>query len=364
LFLKVFSIALKINNNIIQLIKTCTQNKRECKMTKIFIIVFSLLIFISSGFSSVTFQKSDQQIDVIINGQLFTSYVYSDNQPKPILVPLQTPTGIPVNRRTPLTKMAGGSDDHPHHIGLFFAVDQVNGTNFWKNSTLSPQIKHVSIDEINGGTETGTLVATSHWTNEKGVVVLEERRSMVFSGTNGANNVDLSISLTALEPEVVFEDIEEGMFAIRLADALRESGSKVIPAPGQPLPKESVDGTGQYITSNGDVGAAEGWGKRARWVALTGIKEKNIVGVAIFNHPESYNYPTYWHIRGYGLFSANPLGQGDFIRQSPYQKNPNIPLNLTLTKGQSVYFRFLVSVFEGRQFSKDLETSFKKYIKE
>ena len=238
----------------------------------------------------------------------------------------------------------------------------MNGTNFWKNSTLSPQIKHVSIDEVEGGRVKGIISAASEWVDEKGVPVLGENRTMIFSGDDSANRLDITVTLTALEPEVVFQDIEEGMFAIRLADALRESGSKVIPPPGSPLPRESVEGTGQYMTSNGDVGASEGWGKRARWVALHGIKDGKIVGAAILNHPESINYPTYWHIRGYGLFSANPLGQGDFQRQSPYKKNPVLPLNLTLARGQSITFRFLVIVFEGRRTADDFESLFKDYV--
>jgi hypothetical protein len=206
------------------------------------------------------------------------------------------------------------------------------------------------------------MTVTAHWLNKEGIALLEERRTMVFSGNDSENWIDCGIELTALEPKVVFEDIEEGMFAIRLADALRESGSKVIPPPGESLPAETVDGSGQYFSSNGDIGAAEGWGKRARWVALQGIKSGQIVGVAMLNHPESINYPSYWHIRGYGLFSANPLGQGDFQRQSPYKKNPIIPLNLTLREGESVHFRFLVIIYQGRRTAKDIENRFKEFL--
>lgn len=333
-------------------------------MYRLITICAAIVFLISIGTAQVEFRTADKQIDVLIDGNFFTSYLFANDQPKPLLVPLQTPSGVQVNRRNPITKIEGGSEDHPHHIGLFFAVDQVNGTNFWKNSTLSPQIKHVSIDEAKSGPTQGSISATSEWINENGAAVLNEKRTMIFSGDKNENRLDISISLTAMEDQVIFEDIEEGMFAIRLADALRESGSKVIPAPGLPLPKESVSGTGQYMTSNGDIGANEGWGKRARWVALQGIINDQIVGVAILNHPESFNYPTYWHIRGYGLFSANPLGQWDFQRQSPYQKNPLIPLNLTLKKGESVYFRFLVLVFQNRKTADDLNATFKKFEKE
>ena len=36
------------------------------------------------------------------------------------------------------------------------------------------------------------------------------------------------------------------------------------------------------------------------------------VSIAIIDHPQNPNYPTFWHARGYGLFAANPLGEKIF----------------------------------------------------
>ena len=36
------------------------------------------------------------------------------------------------------------------------------------------------------------------------------------------------------------------------------------------------------------------------------------MSVAIFDHPRNPHYPTHWHVRGYGLFSANPFGLADY----------------------------------------------------
>jgi hypothetical protein len=171
------------------------------------------------------------------------------------------------------------------------------------------------------------------------------------------------LDLTARVDKVVFEDTEEGVFAIRVADCLREKGPKKFLLPGQRVPKESIKGTGVYLSSNGDVTAKQAWGKRARWMVLQGVKDGKVVGVGVFNHPASINYPTYWHVRNYGLFSANPLGQGDFQRQSKYKKNPVIPLRLTLKKGEKTHFRFLVVVYEGIKTKEDLERRFKEFAK-
>jgi hypothetical protein len=206
-----------------------------------------------------------------------------------------------------------------------------------------------------------------HWIDNNGSIALEEKRNMIFLVTEYENEyaIDFSIDLTAKDAKVVFDDIEEGMFAIRVSDYLRQGRTKLSLESGQPLPKESIAGTGFYFSSNGDETAKNIWGKRARWVALQGIRQKKVVGVAILNHPVSINYPTWWHVRDYGLFSANPLGQGDFQRQRPrqYRKNKVIPLRLTLEPGETVHFRFLVIIYEGIRTKEQIEKRFTEFIK-
>jgi hypothetical protein len=309
--------------------------------------------------------RGENRIDVVIAGELFTSYLYGDDMPKPLLVPVRTPSGIEVNRRNPLTRIDGGSMDHEHHVGIFFAVDLVNGVKFWNNTGVARQIRHVEIAEAEGGAGTGKISAVSHWMDENKQVLLEENRTMLFITGEYEHEyaIDLSIDLTAKCPRVLFEDIEEGMLAIRVSDYLRESNPEISPQQSRLMPNESISGTGRYFSSNGDEMAKNVWGKRARWVALQGIRKGKIVGVAILNHPASINYPTYWHVRKYGLFSANPLGQADFQRQRPekYRKNKVIPLRLTLEEGETAHFRFLIIVYEGVRTNQQIEERFRKF---
>ncbi|MHC4474316.1 MAG: DUF6807 domain-containing protein [Planctomycetota bacterium] len=316
---------------------------------------------------NVELVKGENKIDVMIGGKLFTSYQWGDDWTKPYLAPITTPSGIRVSRRLPLTELKGGTDDHLHHTGVFFAVDGVNGTKFWNNKRKNPppQIKHTAIKKI----ADGTLVTTSQWIDKKGTVLLEDERTMKFIAGEGESGyaIDFSLDMTAKADKVVFDDTEEGVFAIRVADCLREEGPKKFLKPGDPAPKESIEGTGVYMSSNGDITAKKAWGKRARWMAMQGVKDGKVVGVAIINHPESINYPCYWHVRDYGLFSANPLGQGDFQRQWEeeygYNKNRPIPLKLTLKKGEKVHFRFLLVAYEGAKTAQDFEKQFRQFEK-
>jgi hypothetical protein len=59
------------------------------------------------------------------------------------------------------------------------------------------------------------------------------------------------------------------------------------------------------------------------------------------DHPHQIGmWLTYWHARGYGLFSANPLGVKDFT-------NGKEELNFSVPAGKSVTFRYRVIVGSG-----------------
>lgn len=307
----------------------------------------------------VEFIKAEDKIDVMIGGKHFTSYLYGgrgyekigDNKhdhgflAKPVLYPVHSPSGIVVSRSYPLAEAEGESQDHPHHVGIFFTYDEVNDNNFWGNTSASPQIKHIKITEMTGGAGVGKLSTVMHWVSKSGDVLLEENRDMVFRAGKDEYIIDFSIDLTAQETKVVFNDTKEGMFSIRVAPFLREAaGSDWV---------KGVTGTAEYLSSNGDRMEKNVWGKRARWVRLQGQKDEKIIGIAIFNHPSSVNYPTYWHARGYGLFSANPLGQLAFQKGRNLQ-NPQ-PFSLTLQPGETAHFAFRMIIYEGARTKEQLQ---------
>ena len=337
-------------------------------MSKTTISILMLLTICTSATVAapkIEFVESKDKIDVKVDGKIATTYIYGDKRSKPSLVPVRTLSGIELTRRYPLTELAGGSDNEPHHVGVYFTADQVNGMDFWNNTSLSPQIKHIKTKQATGGDGKGVLSIVTHWIGKKGSVVLEENRTMTFiAGQNESEYaIDISADLTAKVDKVVFKDIEEGVCAFRLSDYLREAKGDNYPQPGKPLPKESVKGTGMFFNSNGDQKAENVWGRRARWVAMQGVRNENVVGVAMLNHPESLNFPTYWHVRAYGLLSGNPLGQGDFLRPSKYKKNPVLWLNMTLKKDQTIHFRFLIIMFEGIKTQDQIEQRYKEYVK-
>ena len=99
----------------------------------------------------IEFVKGKDKIDVVIGGELFTSYMYSRTLTKPVLYPVKTPAGIKVNRGFPFEEIEGEATDHPHHVGIFFTYDEVNDSGFWNNTTSPPQVQHVKVSKIKSG---------------------------------------------------------------------------------------------------------------------------------------------------------------------------------------------------------------------
>ena len=317
---------------------------RKISGFRIIIVLIALnLVTSCTSDKSVQFIQNDHQIDIYLKGRFVTSYIYSEDLPKPVLYPVNSLSGTTISRGFPMNEVEGESRDHPHHAGIWFACGEVNGIEFWENVEPPPQIRHVQISDMECDREEGMLGVVLHWTGEDGKILLQENRSMTFYPDELHYGIDFKILLKAVDTTVTIHDTKEGLFAIRVADWLNEK-----------------DGTGRYLSSNGDETETRVWGKRAEWVRLAGDKDGQKYGVIIMNHPQSVNYPTFWMARGYGLFSANPIGQ--YIYQT-YHKVPDAkPLNLTIERGESALFRFHLMVYEGEMNKEDIESIYDRYI--
>src|SRR5580704_8895820 len=87
----------------------------------------------SSDRIRVVADEPARRVDIAIDGQPFTSYIWPATLAKPVLYPLRTAGGIVVTRGYPLDPRAGERSDHPHHAGLWFNYGSVNGIDFWNN---------------------------------------------------------------------------------------------------------------------------------------------------------------------------------------------------------------------------------------
>lgn len=295
------------------------------------------------------------RVTITAGGAPFTSFIFPDSLEKPVLYPIYAPDGQLITRGFPLAPRPGEPVDHPHHLGLWFNYENVNGLDFWNNSYAIPAAKKarygwIRTDKVFAGRKSA-LRYIARWTNQQGQTLLHEVTTYRFSATRRERIIDRTTVLTA-DTDVSFPDAKDGMLGLRVTKELQIPSN----APGEFVDEKgnitevaaghTPDINGNYLTSEGKTGDSA-WGTRGRWCMLYGKKGGDTLSIVIIDYPGNPGYPTYWHARGYGLFAANPLGQKIFSqgRQS---------LNFRLKKGQSATFHYRIVVAAGdRRLSTD-----------
>jgi len=326
---------------------------------KILPLVILMLFSVTTSFSQkdemvkIVKNEKEQKVDIFIGQKLFTSFLFPDTLAKPVLYPIYAANGTVVTRGFPIHPLPGDPTDHPHHLGLWFNFENVNGLDFWNNSYAIPAekksgygwIKTDRILESKSGSK-GTISYHANWTNQKNSVLLEETTTFEFSGNDHQRIID-RITVLKADTLVTFTDAKDGLLGLRMAHALEiptNEDQKFTDDKGNvTVVKGGTDKipNGNYLTSEGKQGN-DAWSTRGVWCKAYGKMGNDSISIAIIDHPKNPNYPTFWHARGYGLFAANPLGEKVFT-------NGKSEKNLTLKKGESVSFRFRILIDNGKE---------------
>ncbi len=307
----------------------------------LFLIFLSIIFFTQAdqSLAQVTVEKSPNGAIVKIDGQLFAEYLMVSGG-KPILWPIIGPTGKPMTRAYPMTKDdPKEKTDHPHHRSLWFTHGNVNGIDFWTEKKGNGAIKHRDFAKLESG-KNGLIITNNDWLSSDGNRQCEDQRTLRFGAETDCRWIDFGITIQALDKPVTFGDTKEGTFGLRLAETL------------------SVDAKqgGQIVNSNGLLDNNT-WGKAADWVDCHGPLDGQTVGIAILNHPRSFGYPTYWHVRSYGLFAANPFGLRDF--SGDQKKNGSY----TIQPGKRIALRYRVLFHLGDEKAGKVAEAFSSYAK-
>jgi len=280
-----------------------------------------------------------KEIKIVAGGKLFTTFCYSDTLTKPILYPVYDADGTIITRGFPFQPRPEEPTDHPHHQGIWFNYENVNGIDFWNNSYAIPREKkefygsiktkgvdsYYSNDSYNSNRKV-LITYGANWNDINNHALVSEFTVLEFSAKNNLRIIDRTTILQA-ETDVAFNDTKDGLIAMRVAHELQ------IPVKGDTI------ANGNYISSEGKTGDSV-WSTRGKWCMLYGKIGGHITSIVMFDQKNNPGYPTYWHARGYGLFAANPLGQKVF-------SNGKTALNLHLAKGESVTFRYRIVIATG-----------------
>jgi hypothetical protein len=324
--------------------------------------ILSLVLILSPSFLApadlpVKFQQHPDSIEVLIGGNPFTTYYFGPQSPKPYLHPLRTAMGTVVTRGFPMrTDLPGESRDHPHHRAMFFAHGDINGIDFWGEGQASMQQQTAKgkffptseelpkgrtvfrqLDEVSGGADSGALRATFDLVGPDGKAIGSETQQYTFRGDASTRVIDCAFTLTANQGiPLKLGDTKEGTFAIRVVKELEKPHVKM-------------------LNSEGKVGEAEIWGKRADWVDYSGVVAGEELGIAIFDNPRNIKHPTYWHARDYGLFAVNPFGEHDFYH------DPKRDGSVTIPTGGSLTLRYRVLIHHGNAQTAHVAEAYRAY---
>ena len=126
----------------------------------------------------------------------------------------------------------------------------------------------------------------------------------------------------------------------------------IIPLGVNIKPLKSKTG-GKIINSAGQTDLAA-WGQPAEWVDYFGPVGSETLGAAILCHPSTFHHPNRWHVRDYGLFTANAFGLQSLDPKSETG-------TFTLKNGEAVQLRHRIIFHEGDEKAAGIAEAYRAY---
>ncbi|MEM1295225.1 MAG: PmoA family protein [Verrucomicrobiota bacterium] len=286
------------------------------KLTPLLTISVLLASWVQAAEFSI--QTVDDGVEVSIDGALFTKYHFGEGTNKPYFWPVIGPSGKEMTRAYPMKDVEGEKQDHPHHRSFWFGHQKLNGYDTWhekmtleeryakkKPDELEKRLKglgstvHTAVKKAESEGSSAVLVVSNDYRDNAGALMMTDVRTFQFSTDKetGARVVDATLEFTGGPEGVEIGDAKDSGFNVRVAHSMCV---------------EAKQG-GTIVNSLGDRDG-DAWGKRAEWCDFNGPVDGSHVGIAILDHPSNMRHPTPWHVRGYGLFTANPFGMSSVAK--------------------------------------------------
>ena len=302
----------------------------------------------------------DNGMEIHSDGSLFTRYVTDIGEGnKPYLWPVIGPNGKEMTRAYPMEKREGEAHDHPHHRSMCFGHENIAGFNTWhEKATLKEgkknaeaiakemehmgTIKHRAFREVKADENGASFLAVSDHVRPDGSRFLTEETRYSFRSAPGQRIIDVDLDLIASDGPVKVTDIKDAGYSVRVAHSMAVDSKQ-----------------GGVIVNAEGLKNGEAWGTRSAWVDYTGPVAGETAGVTMFNHPTSFRYPTPWHVRTYGLFTANPFGTKSVDRTKKGEDG-----TFELAKGERIKLRLRFVYHTGAGDPAAIAAAFKAYAAE
>jgi len=283
-----------------------------------------------SAQNKITAVKVGSRIDISINDNFFTQYIFGEDEKYPYFFPVNGPSGFS------LTSMRNGL--YPHHSSLFFACDRLNGGNYWQEGLERGQIKTLRAEILKSGKDSVVISNECIWWRPGAESPVRDVRLITITApSKELYQIDFDIRMDFLA-DVRIEKTNHSLFSVRMAPALSgANGGKMINADG----------------NSGEQGETGTFGKASPWMDGYGTINGKTEGLAIFQHPSNPWYPSPWFTRDYGFFSPTPM----YFPKDEAE-------GTRFKKGDSIRLRYRVLVHSGDPGSAGVAGKFREYAEE
>ena len=295
--------------------------------------IFSIVIFLYALSSvalaqqEITAIKAGSKIDIFINKNLFTSYIFSQEEKYPFFYPVNGPS------KASVTSMRNAN--YPHHSSLFFGCDMVNGGNYWQEGLDRGQIISLRADLIESSGNRVIIEDECIWTRPGANAPIKDTRRITISAPSSEMyQIDFDIVMETLM-DVTIKRTNHSLFSARMD------------------PDLAVINGGTMINAEGETGETDTFGKPSPWMDYYGNRMGKKEGLAILQHPTNKWYPSPWFTRNYGFFSPTPMYWPEDTEKGIF-----------LRKGEKVNLRYRVLVHSGDHLEANIKKEFERYRNE
>lgn len=309
------------------------------------------------GGKSLQLKTGSDDVQWLIGNDLVTDYRMR-GYARPIFWPVNAPGGLPLTRAWPMVPEIerGGSSDHLHQKSLWFChgdvipegiavqhlIKGIEGVDFWSEAPGHGKIvvTHVGKPQVADGH--GSLATHNEWRTADGTKILDEDRTIHCYDLGKARLLVLRIDLIASVAPITFGDTKEGSLGVRINDIIR--AGKL--------------GKGKIENAKGKLGEKECWGRIADWCDYSGPIDGKVVGLAVLADAKNA-YPTYWHVRDYGLMAANPFGRKKAAFHDGAADRPLVHL----AEGKRLQLRYGILMHEGDASAGQVAEHYQRFLK-
>lgn len=282
---------------------------------------------LSAQFLAVDFNASSakKEVEVYMEGQLFTKLNYADSLPIYTLYPLYSASGVEVTHNGFSDKGRNTSVKSSSLQGFWFALGYVNEVDFRPVPQGREAADRCRYGEIRL-TEAPVLdrvhaciTVHAEWRDCHHEVLLKEKTRFYFDGSFDSRTVRRETHLTAYQQDVILGSKRNGGICLRLGDSFNPSN-------------------GGHFRNADHVEGEEVWGKHSSWVSITGKKEEREITITLFDVAGNRGYPARAETGRDGLFSLNNLENSESAENE-------IP-GILLKKGETLTFRHFLTLSE------------------